>query len=92
MSKSFLLIDTPCDCDSCPYVDDVGYTCGAFQILGEKYTFEVPEVGKLKQCPLKSTDSVIEALERGVKAGYFSASSTLAAKDDAIKIVKRELC
>lgn len=31
MSKSFLLIDTPCDCDSCPYLDDVGYTCGAFQ-------------------------------------------------------------
>lgn len=65
MSKSFLLIDTPCDCDSCPYLDDVGYTCGAFQILGESYTYEVPEVGKLKQCPLKETDCVINLSEIG---------------------------
>lgn len=65
MSKSFLLIDTPCDCDNCPYLDDVGYTCGAFQVLGEKYTFEVPGSGILEQCPLKKVDDIIEKIKRG---------------------------
>lgn len=65
MSKSFLLIDTPCDCDNCPYLDDVGYTCGAFQVLGENYTFEVPGSGILEQCPLKKVDDIIEKIKRG---------------------------
>ena len=68
MSKSFLLIDTPFDCYNCPYFDDIGYTCGAFQILGESYTYEVPEVGKLKKCPLKKIDDIIDKIKRGVGA------------------------
>ena len=53
-NKVLLAMNEPDNCDICPFCDDCDYTCGAFQILNEKYTYEVP-TGRNKPdwCPLK---------------------------------------
>lgn len=56
MSKAVLVIDMPENCEECPYLDDVSYTCGAFEVLKQRYTKEVPDEGEPRPdwCPLKA--------------------------------------
>lgn len=54
MSKSMIIIDTPINCEECPFIDDMDYTCGVFNnIFKESYTYVVPEGERPDWCPLK---------------------------------------
>lgn len=51
--KALLVMDMPEKCEKCPLCDFGDYTCGAFVMIGENYTYEVPEDGVADWCPLK---------------------------------------
>lgn len=51
--KALLVMDMPESCEKCPLCDFGDYTCGAFEIFGKKYTYEVPGDGVADWCPLK---------------------------------------
>ena len=51
--KALLVMDMPEKCEKCTLCDFGDYTCGAFEILGKKYTYEVPDDGVADWCPLK---------------------------------------
>lgn len=53
MSKAILVMDMPDNCSDCKLLDDMSWCCGAFELLGCDYTYEVPDEEKPDWCPLK---------------------------------------
>lgn len=51
--KALLVMDTPENCEECPFCDFVDYTCGVFGIIEKNFTYEIPEDGVADWCPLK---------------------------------------
>lgn len=51
--KALLVMNMPDTCEKCPFCDFGDYTCGAFGVLGENFTYDVNEDGILDLCPLK---------------------------------------
>lgn len=53
MAKGIIVVKKPENCQECPFLRDMDYTCGVFEIQGETYTYVVPETGIPNWCPIR---------------------------------------